>query len=145
MRSKNRGYCSETRKAERSKEEEVNLATRPKNNTNPEQNLLRLQDQKSTVSDLVYKYLKKVTYLDSVRKQRNNAYTKFRKRHRRRKTIHPPRKHPDAENSDVKSYIRDILSFAVLSGYLTPTDRTGKFLRISPNITLYPKDEKYIK
>lgn len=72
------------------------LAARGKNNTNPEQNIIRKQDQKSTITELVYKYLRKVAYTDSVRKQRNNACSKFRKGNARRKTIHPPRRHMSA-------------------------------------------------
>ncbi|XP_034179238.1 uncharacterized protein LOC117603837 [Osmia lignaria lignaria] len=133
MRPKNRGYWPEPIEVDQRKKQE-SLAARGKNNTNPEQNLLRRQDQKSTVTDLVYKYLRKVAYTDCVRKQRNNACSKFRKGNARRKTIHPPRRYTSAENSEVKSYLRKALSFAIDSGYLIPTDRTGKFLRISPNM-----------
>lgn len=67
------------------------FALRKKNNKNTDQNFVR-HDEKSTVSDLVYKYLEKVAYTQSVRKQRNNACTKFRKKNARKRIIYPSHK-----------------------------------------------------
>ncbi|XP_017795877.1 PREDICTED: uncharacterized protein LOC108577255 [Habropoda laboriosa] len=134
MTPKSEGYRRKIIKKETLKELEVKLARRNKNDRNPEQDLLRLQDQKSTVSDLVYNYLRKTAYTDSVRKQRNNACNRFRKRNARRRTIHPKRKYTN--NNGLKSYICNALSIAVYSGYLIPTDRRGQFLRLSPCMTL---------
>ncbi|XP_076650983.1 uncharacterized protein LOC143358032 [Halictus rubicundus] len=97
---------------------------------------LQRQDQRSTVTDLVYKYLRKVSHSNSIRKQRNNACYKFRKSNKRKRSIHT-RKYITAEYNDARNYIRDALSFAVSSGYLIPTDRTGRILRLSPSLELH--------
>lgn len=69
---------------------------RNRNNKNSEQGFLRCCEQKSTVSDLVYKYLRKVAYTDSIRKQRNNACNKFRRRNAKKTTVHPSRRYSNA-------------------------------------------------
>ncbi|XP_061942180.1 uncharacterized protein LOC114577919, partial [Apis cerana] len=108
------------------------LASRKKNNKNIDHGLLRRYDQKSTVSDLVYRYLKNIAYTDSVRKQRNNACNRFRRKNSRRRNIHPLHKYVNTDCNNIRSYISKALCFAIHSGYLIPTDRTGRFLQLSP-------------
>ncbi|CAK9808386.1 hypothetical protein ANTQUA_LOCUS5584 [Anthophora quadrimaculata] len=122
MTPKSGGYRCKKIKKEIIKEPELKSKPRNRYNKNPEQDLFRRHEQKSTVSDLVYKYLRKTAYTDRVRKQRNNAYSRFRKRNATRRLIHPSRKYTNA---------------GVYSGYLIPTDRRGQFLRLSPNLTLH--------
>ncbi|CAK9824335.1 hypothetical protein ANTRET_LOCUS2517 [Anthophora retusa] len=136
MTPKSGGYRCKKIKKEIIKEPELKSKPRNRYNKNPEQVLFRRHDQKSTVSDLVYKYLRKTAYTDSVRKQRNNAYSRFRKRNATRRLIHPSRKYTNAENNGLKSFICNALSMGVYSGYLIPTDRRGQFLRLSPHLSL---------
>ncbi|XP_076375567.1 uncharacterized protein LOC117229595 [Megalopta genalis] len=100
-----------------------------------EYNLGRL-DQKSTVSELVYKYLRKVSHSNSIQRQRNNACQKFRKSKKRKRSIHL-RDRMTAAYNDARNYIRDALSLAVSSGYLIPADQTGRILRLSPSFELH--------
>ncbi|CAL7937716.1 unnamed protein product [Xylocopa violacea] len=130
------GYRYKRAEKERKMEQEIRCASRNKYNKNPEQGLLRRQDQKSTVSDLVYKYLRKVAYIDSVRKQRNNACGRFRKRNARRRITYPSRRCTITDNDGGRTYISKALSFAVDSGYLIPADRTGRVLQLSPDLKL---------
>ncbi|XP_033344481.1 uncharacterized protein LOC117230801 [Bombus vosnesenskii] len=138
MTLENRGYRYKITRKEETKE--VRLASRNKNNRNREQNPLRRHDQKSTVSDLVYKYLRKIAYTDSVRKQRNNACNRFRRRNARKRNIHS-RRNSNTDNR-LRSYVSEALSFAVHSGYLIPIDRTGRFLQLSPCLTLFSTKNK---
>ncbi|XP_076174579.1 uncharacterized protein LOC143150289 [Ptiloglossa arizonensis] len=139
MTLKSKGYRHKAVKEGRIRKHEIRLASRFKN---PGQSIRQL-DQKLTVSELVYKYLRKVSYSEMVRKQQNSACHKFRRRNRRKKTIHPTRKYTNAENNFAKNYICDALSFAVNSGYLIPADRNGRILRLSSRLRLsHPFDEK---
>lgn len=81
------------------------MASRKKNNKNIDHNLLRRHDQKSTVSDLVYRYLKNIAYTDSIRKQRNNACNRFRKKNSRRRNIHPLHKYINTGINKFKIYL----------------------------------------
>ncbi|XP_076678207.1 uncharacterized protein LOC143374163 [Andrena cerasifolii] len=108
---------------------------------NPGQHLRR-QVQKLTVTDLVYKYLRKVSYSDSARKQRNCAWNKFRRGNTRRRSIHPSRKYSNAETKVARCYVRKALSVAVQNGYLTPTDRAGRVLRLSSSLKLRLGDKR---
>lgn len=81
------------------------MASRKKNNKNIDHGLLRRYDQKSTVSDLVYRYLKNIAYTDSVRKQRNNACNRFRRKNSRKRNIHPLHKYVNKGINKFKIYL----------------------------------------
>ncbi|XP_043526640.1 uncharacterized protein LOC122537500 [Frieseomelitta varia] len=130
-----KGYQCEIIGKNETRGQEIRLF-RNRNNRNSEQSFLRCCEQKSTVSDLVYNYLRKVAYTDSVRKHRNNACNKFR-RNTRKTIVHPSRRYSNADGNGLKSYISKALSFAVHSGYLIPTDGTGRFLALSPCLMLH--------
>ncbi|KAG7200602.1 hypothetical protein KM043_001160 [Ampulex compressa] len=56
-----------------------------------EDRLIRGEETRATVSDLVYEYLSRINSLESRRKQRNDACRKFRRRNARRKALNPSR------------------------------------------------------